>query len=228
MQTFRSAVPSARGGLRRALLALACASAALTAAPSAFAGGIEQLKSFVAQVRTARGDFVQKQIKTAGPASGAQAAGGGTASGSFQFSRPGRFIWAYKKPYEQLLQADGKTLYVYDKDLNQVTERPLGDALGASPAAILFGSNDVDKRFTLKDAGVQNGAETVQLTPKAGDTQFERVLIGFKDGNLASMELHDVFGNVTALSFSNMQRNPAIDAGQFRFAPPKGVDVVKE
>ena len=59
-------------------------------------------------------------------------------SGTFLFSRPGKFIWTYSKPYEQVLQADGTRLYVYDKDLNQVTIKKLGDALGSSPAAILF------------------------------------------------------------------------------------------
>ena len=126
------------------------------------------------------------------------------------FARPGKFIWSYEKPYAQILQADGDKLYVYDKDLNQVTVRSLGGALGASPAAILFGSNDLDKNFTLRDAGVKGGIDWLELTPKAKDTQFQTVGIGFKDGNLQAMELHDVFGNVTLLTFSNIQKNPPL------------------
>ena len=74
-------------------------------------------------------------------------------TGTFLFARPGKFIWTYVKPYEQLLQADGEQLYIYDKDLNQVTVKKLGNALGSSPAAILFGSNDLEKNFTLSEAG---------------------------------------------------------------------------
>ncbi len=110
---------------------------------------------------------------------------------------------------QQMLQADGDKLYVYDKDLNQVTVRALGGALGASPAAILFGSNDLDKNFTLRDAGVKGGIDWLELTPKAKDTQFQSVGIGFKDGNLEAMELHDVFGNVTLADVLEHPEEPA-------------------
>jgi outer membrane lipoprotein carrier protein len=203
----------------------------LSAASPAHASGTEQLKAFVSQVRSAQGDFVQRQIKTAkGSASQAQGQAGGvsvaTSSGTFKFARPGKFVWAYQKPYEQVLQSDGDKLYVWDKDLNQVTVRALGGALGASPAAILFGSNDLEKNFTLRDAGVKQGIDWLELTPKAKDTQFQRVGIGFRDGNLEAMELHDVFGNVTLLTFSNIRKNPSLPADTFKFATPKGADVI--
>ena len=198
----------------------------------AFASGTDQLKQFVAQVHSARGDFVQRELQ---PPKGAQNASEAIAtatlnakvsSGTFVFARPGKFIWQYQKPYQQLLQSDGKNLYVYDKDLNQVTQRSLGGALGASPAAILFGSNDLDKNFTLRDAGVKDGIDWLQLTPKSKDTQFQTVGIGFRDGNLEAMELHDVFGNVTLLTFSNIQKNPPLPASAFKFVTPAGADVV--
>jgi len=200
-------------------------------ASQAFASGTEQLKAFVAQVHAARGNFVQREVKAPNNAQGASGATptlavGGTSSGTFVFARPGKFIWTYEKPYEQVLQADGDKLYVYDKDLNQVTVRTLGGALGASPAAILFGSNDLDKNFTLRDAGVKDGIDWLELTPKAKDTQFQRVGIGFRDGNLEAMELHDVFGNVTLLTFSNIQKNPPLPANAFKFTVPKGADVI--
>jgi len=207
--------------------------ASLLVASHAFASGTEQLKAFVAQVHSARGTFVQQEVRAPSKAQGSSGAlptvGAGqptTSSGKFTFARPGKFIWQYEKPYAQLLQADGDKLYVYDKDLNQVTVRALGNALGASPAAILFGSNDLDKNFTLRDAGVKAGIDWLELTPKAKDTQFQRVGIGFKDGNLEAMELHDVFGNVTLLTFSNIQKNPALPADAFRFTVPKGADVI--
>ncbi|MDE1183483.1 outer membrane lipoprotein chaperone LolA [Paraburkholderia sp.] len=205
--------------------------ASMLVASQAFASGTEQLKAFVAQVKSARGNFVQQEVRAPSkPASGSDATpmmkSTGTSSGTFVFARPGKFIWSYEKPYSQLLQADGDKLYVYDKDLNQVTVRALGGALGASPAAILFGSNDLDKNFTLKDAGVKAGIDWLELTPKAKDTQFQKVGIGFKDGNLQAMELHDVFGNVTLLTFSNIQKNPPLGADAFKFTVPKGADVI--
>lgn len=216
--------------------------ASVLVASQAFASGTEQLKAFVSQVHSARGTFVQQEVRAPGKAQGASGASGGsgasgvlsttggsknsTSSGTFTFARPGKFIWQYEKPYAQLLQADGDKLYVYDKDLNQVTVRSLGGALGASPAAILFGSNDLDKNFTLRDAGVKAGIDWLELTPKAKDTQFQRVGIGFKDGNLQAMELHDVFGNVTLLTFSNIQKNPPLPADAFKFTVPKGADVI--
>ena len=190
----------------------------------AYAGGTAQLKAFAAQVKSARGEFEQKQVK--GQQDGAMKVTN-SASGTFEFSRPGRFIWRYVKPYDQLLQADGETLYIYDKDLNQVTERKLGTSLGASPAAILFGSNDIEKNFTLKDAGVKNGIDWVELKPKSQDTQFQRVGIGFRDGNLAAMELYDAFGNVTLLTFDKIQKNPPMSADHFKFTMPKGADLIK-
>ncbi|CAH2777154.1 MAG: Outer membrane lipoprotein carrier protein LolA [uncultured Paraburkholderia sp.] len=205
--------------------------ASMLVASQAFASGTEQLKVFVAQVHSARGTFVQQELRAPKPqgangASGVLSTSGsgktGTSSGTFTFARPGKFIWQYEKPYAQLLQADGDKLYVYDKDLNQVTVR----SLGASPAAILFGSNELDKNFTLRDAGVKAGIDWLELTPKAKDTQFQRVGIGFKDGNLEAMELHDVFGNVTLLTFSNIQKNPPLPADAFKFTVPKGADMI--
>ncbi len=223
-------VGAAWRALARSLGTTALGAALLVSAPAAFASGAEQLKAFVAQVKSARGDFVQREVKA--PPKNAPASGsvvptvGGTSSGTFEFARPGKFIWTYEKPYMQVLQADGDNLYVYDKDLNQVTIRKLGGALGASPAAILFGSNDLDKNFTLRDAGVKGGIDWLELTPKARDTQFQSVGIGFRDGNLEAMELHDVFGNVTLLTFSNIQKNPPLKPGAFKFSVPKGADVI--
>ncbi len=214
--------------LRRAALLASLLAPLLTVSPAAFAGGIDDLKAFVAQVHSAKGEFVQRQVNAPKrPASGALGLKPeGTQSGNFVFARPGKFIWAYTKPYDQLLQADGENFYVYDKDLNQVTERKLGNVLGASPAAILFGSNDIDKSFTLRDVGVKDGIDWLEMTPKSQDTQFQQVGIGFKDGTLAAMELHDVFGNVTLLTFSNVVRNPSLPADTFKFTPPKGADII--
>lgn len=211
--------------MRHRILAPLCATLALLATvPAAQAAATDQLQTFVTSVKTARGEFTQKQIK----GQGADAKVASTSSGTFAFSRPGKFTWRYLKPYDQLLQADGQTLYIYDKDLNQVTERKLDNALGSSPAAILFGSNDLSKNFDVKNGATRDGVEWLELTPKSKDTQFERIGIGFKSGDLEAMELRDAFGNTTMLTFTGIQKNPSLPADTFRFTVPKGADVMKQ
>lgn len=189
---------------------------------SAQASALEQFKSFVSSTKAARGEFVQQQVKKAGSAKA-----GDTSSGTFVFARPGKFIWTYTKPYEQLLQADGEQLYIYDKDLNQVTVKKLGDALGSSPAAILFGSNDLEKNFTLSEAGSRDGMEWLDAKPKAKDSQFQQISIGLKNGTPAAMELKDAFGQTSQLAFPKFEKNPALGPTQFKFEVPKGADVFK-
>jgi outer membrane lipoprotein carrier protein len=201
--------------LRAVALSLACAGAA-------HASALAQFKSFVSTTKAARGEFVQTQVKKT---EGGKAAA--PSSGTFVFARPGKFIWTYVKPYEQLLQADGTDLFIYDKDLNQVTDKKLGDALGSSPAAILFGSNDLEKNFTLSEAGTRNGLEWLNATPKAKDSQFQQIGIGLKDGAPAAMELRDSFGQTSVLTFNKFEKNPALGAEHFKFVVPKGADVVK-
>jgi outer membrane lipoprotein carrier protein len=194
--------------------------AALAVPVCAGATALEQFKSFVSSTRSARGEFTQRQVKDDKLSK--------ASTGTFVFARPGKFIWTYQKPYEQLLQADGEKLYIYDKDLNQVTVRALGDALGSSPAAILFGSNDLEKNFTLKEGGSKDGLEWLEATPKAKDTTFDRIGIGLKDGVPQAMELRDSFGQVTQLSFGKFEKNPAMAAQQFKFVVPKGADVFQQ
>lgn len=187
---------------------------------TAQAGSLDDLHAFAAQTRTAKGSFTQRIVSRTQKASQ-------PSSGDFVFARPGRFRWTYVKPYEQLLVADGEKLSIYDKDLNQVTVRKLGDALGNTPAAILFGSTDLDKTFDLKDTGIRDGVSWLEASPKSKDTTFEKISIGFRNGELAAMELRDALGQTTMLDFSNVERNPKIDASTFAFTPPKGADVLQ-
>ena len=195
----------------------------LTLSGAAHAAALDQFKSFVASTQSAKGEFTQQQL-------GKSKSGKATpaSSGSFVFARPGKFIWTYQKPYEQVLQADGETLYIYDKDLNQVTTRKLGNALGSSPAAILFGSNKLEENFTLSEAGARDDMEWLNATPKAKDTSFEQISIGLKGGVPMAMELKDTFGQTSRLTFTNFQRNPQLGAQQFKFEVPKGADVVNQ
>ena len=208
------------------IIGAASVACSLLFAASASASALEQFKTFAAGTKSAKGEFVQRQVKKAD--AGGKAKVSTPASGTFEFARPGKFIWTYLKPYEQLLQADGDTLYLYDKDLNQVTTRKLGGALGSSPAAILFGSNDLEKNFTLSEAGTHDGLEWLNATPKSKDTTFEQIGIGLKDGTPQAMELKDNFGQTVLLKFTSFQRNPALGAQAFKFDVPKGAEVVNQ
>lgn len=200
---------------------------ALSLPLAAHASALEQFKSFVATTKAAKGEFTQRQVKTDG-ANGGNMKLLNESTGTFQFARPGKFIWTYQKPYEQLLQADGEKLYIHDKDLNQVTVRKLGNALGSSPAAILFGSNDLEKNFTLKDAGAKDGMEWLHATPKAKDTTFDQIGIGLRNGIPVAMELRDSFGQVSLLTFTKFEKNPPMADNQFKFVVPKGADVFQQ
>ncbi|WP_426176596.1 outer membrane lipoprotein chaperone LolA [Massilia sp. TWR1-2-2] len=187
---------------------------------AAQASALDQFKSFVAGTKAARGEFTQQQMKKAENSKTSP-----LSSGTFVFARPGKFIWTYVKPYEQVLQADGDNLYIYDKDLNQVTVKKLGNALGSSPAAILFGSNDLEKNFTLSEAGTRNGLEWLNAVPKAKDSTFEKISIGLRNGTPEAMELHDAFGQTSVLLFKKFEKNPPLTAQQFKFVTPKGADI---
>ncbi|EGF31111.1 Outer membrane lipoprotein carrier protein LolA [Oxalobacteraceae bacterium IMCC9480] len=194
------------------------------------AAALDQFKSFVAGTQSAKGEFSQRLVRSESAAKpGATATPAVKVStpstGTFLFARPGKFIWTYLKPYEQVLQADGDKLFIYDKDLNQVTSRKLGNAIGSSPAAILFGSNDLEKNFTLKEAGTREGVEWLDAIPKSKDTTFEHIGIGLRDGVPVAMELRDTFGQTSVLTFTRFERNPVLAADQFKFVIPKGADV---
>ena len=187
----------------------------------AFGATTEALKAFLTQTTTAKGRFAQmvldKNLKKLQES-----------TGSLQFSRPGKFRWEYDKPYEQTIVADGAKLWVYDKDLNQVTERKLDRALGASPAALLAGSNEIDKSYTLSSIGTQEGLDWLEAIPKTKDTAFERIRLGFGKTGLDAMELRDQFGQVTVIKFADMERNGKLAPDAFTFTPPKGADVIRE
>lgn len=187
----------------------------------AAAQSVDQLKSLLNQTQTAKARFAQVVLDK----------GGKTlqqSSGTMEFARPGRFRWEYSKPYEQVIVGDGSRLWIYDKDLNQVTVRKLDRALGASPAALLAGSNEIEKSYALKAAGTEGGLEWLEAIPRTQDTAFERIRLGLGRNGLEAMELRDQFGQTTVIKFSDLQRNVKLGPEAFRFTPPKGADVISE
>ncbi|MBS1131667.1 MAG: Outer rane lipoprotein carrier protein LolA [Proteobacteria bacterium] len=187
----------------------------------AHAGAVDQLHDFLKNTRTLKAEFSQAVISRNGRKPQ-------QSSGTVAISRPGKLRWEIVKPYPQLVVGDGEKIWIHDPELQQVTVRKAGQAIGSSPAALLSGNNDLEKNFTLKDAGEAEGMAWVDATPKAGDSGFEKVRLGFSGGDLKAMELFDSFGQTTQIRFSKMERNPALPATTFKFTPPAGADVVGE
>jgi outer membrane lipoprotein carrier protein len=210
----------------------------LIAAYAGLAGatGLESLELFVRTAKTGRADFTQ--VVTA-PAKEGQAARVKTSSGTFEFARPNRFKFIYKKPFEQSIVADGQTLWLYDVDLNQVTARKQSQVLGSTPAALIAAAPDLQALqadFTLADAPDKDGLQWVAATPKSKDAQLQTVRVGFKvsplasekTGELVALEILDSFGQRSLLTFTRFEVNPALAASSFQFKPPAGADVIRQ
>lgn len=191
---------------------------------SAYAAATDKLKNFIASTHSAQANFTQEVLDKSGKRIQ-------SATGTMQFVRPGKFRWVYQKPFEQLIVGDGEKFWLHDVELNQVTVRKIDAALGSSPAALLSGSNEIERGFELKDNGTKDNLdlEWLQATPRAQDTSFEKILMAFNaQSELIIMELYDAFGHTTVLRFSKMQRNPQLSSQLFKFVPPKGADVLGE
>jgi len=194
--------------------------AAALFAGNAFAGARDQLKVFTTGLKGLDGQFVQ-QVHD----------GGGklkeTSNGRVALSAPRLFRWEYNKPYEQLIVADGKQVWVYDPDLKQATVREQGVEEQNSPLSALIDPGKLDQQFNVKETGNQNGLEWLTLTPKRdGDANFQSARLGFDGKGLAQMEVIDAVGQRTTIKFSGWKRNPLFAGGTFKYAPGPGVDVV--
>ena len=188
---------------------------------TAFADGVESLREFFKNTNSMRANF--RQVVNDNKGGKVQ-----EVEGTMQLQRPNKFRWDYKKPYEQQIVSDGKQVFLYDIELQQVTMRELSKALGSSPAAMLAGGDAVEKSFTLKNAIRKDGLTWVLALPKDKDSGFDRVLLGFKAEKLRKMEMVDSFNHVTHITFDQVERNPVLQDSTFLFTPPKGADVVGE
>ena len=180
----------------------------------------EQLKAFVAQVQSASGDFAQYTVGPQGQTQPAQ-------TGKFLFMRPGRFKWDVLRPYAQQIVSNGQQIYQFDPDLNQVTVRQVDQALGSSPAAILFGSGSLEQSFEVTALPNKESMSWVRAKPRQSDAGFVHVELGFKDGLPRRIVLLDAFGQTTHVELSGLLRNPGLSTSNFEFIPPQGADVVR-
>lgn len=213
--------------LRRCLPAALAFLAAIACALPARADGLDSLEAFLRNAKSGRADFTQAVTS---PAREGQAARTRTSSGRFEFLRPNRFRFDYRKPFEQVIVADGQTLWLHDVDLNQVTARKQAQALGSTPAALIASAPDLAalrQDFELSNAADRDGLQWVQATPKARDGQLRSVRAGFRGPELAVLEILDGFGQQSALRFARMELNVPLSAEAFQFRPPVGADVIR-
>ncbi len=193
---------------------IACASLA------ARADAVDTLKEFVRDVKTGRAQFTQTVTSPDGKKNK-------TSTGSFEFSRPNRFRFAYAKPFEQTIVGDGQKVWIYDADLNQASSRKIGAALGATPAALLAGGS-LEKDFELAALPARDGLEWAQATPKAKDGAFKSVQVGFRGKELGAIEIIDAFGQRSLLQFKQFSPGVTIAPETFTFTPPPGADVIEQ
>lgn len=184
--------------------------------------------------KSAEGDFVQQQLR-APKANEPQDKGLKVVReirGHFVFQRPGRFVWDTQKPFEQKLITDGKQLILWDKDLNQATFRPAGQALATTPAAILFGETSLDQNFDLVEAEERLGMKWVALVPKKNpnaknDPPYTKISVGMSNGLPKALELMDGFGSVVLVTLDKIALNVSLPANRFTFTPPAGAEVLR-
>lgn len=188
---------------------------------SANATGLERIKEYFQNIQSASADFHQVVTDKQGHKTQ-------DVTGVMQLQKPNKFRWDYNKPFVQQIIGDGEKIWLFDPELNQVTVRSFTKAAGSSPAALLAGGKEMERSFVIKDASRKGTLEWVLAVPKVGETGFERLFLGFKGDALMEMELHDSFGNRTAIQFINVVRNPKLSADLFKFTPPHDADVLGE
>ncbi len=189
--------------------------------PAWAVSGRERLEQFYQQVHTLRADFTQQVYNSRSELIQ-------QASGRMVIQQPGHFRWDYASPIHQIIVADGKTLWLYDADLDQVTVRPVKALNKSTPALLLSNQTPLDESFEIKNLSDKDGMQWVELQPRGGAGTFKQVRLGLDAQGPRIMEVTDSFDQVTRLRFDHLQVNPRVDSQVFEFTPPPGVDVIKE
>jgi outer membrane lipoprotein carrier protein len=145
--------------------------------------------------------------------------------GRFYLDRPGKFRWNYRTPYEQLIVSDGKAIWIYDVDLQQVTVQKQSESLPATPMALLEDSRKLHQSYHVTPLDDNNGIYRLKLVSKTSESDFAEIIVGLDAKSLRFMQLHDQFEQVTDIVFSNITTNSKLSSDIFKFTPPDGVDV---
>lgn len=184
------------------------------------AEGIELLENFSKNVKNAQGEFDQTVVDKGGKQID-------QSSGKFVFSRPGKFLWEYTVPFPQEMICNGKTIWVWDKDLNQVTVRSAKETITQSPAAILFGDSNIKKYWTVKNIEGSDNLNWIELVPNACNLNFSKITMGFKGDLPVKMEFVGSLGETSKLTLKNVVTDVSPGSKFFSFEIPKGADVVR-
>lgn len=188
---------------------------------SVFAGARDDLAAFTKDIKGLQAPFDQQVFDPNGNLKE-------TSSGAVALSAPRLFRWEYRKPYVQLIVADGSRVWVYDPDLQQATRRVQGAAEQGSPLAALIDPTRLDRDYIVADAGKADGLSWLTLKPRSQDgAGFESARLGFGQGGLETMQFIDALGQKSVIKFGAWQRNPVFPKATFQFTPPKGVDVIE-
>ncbi len=180
--------------------------------------GMQKLKRFYHDVRTLRASFYQQLRDRHGDVVQAS-------SGMVVLQRPDKFRWDYVKPYPQLIIGDGRNVWIHDTELEQVTVRPMRNAIGNAPAMVLSGRRPLEKDFIIRELGRKKGLLWLELKPRKPGSDFKLIRLGFGK-HLREMVMIDNFDQVTTISLTRVYINPRLKPGVFRFVMPKGVDVI--
>jgi outer membrane lipoprotein carrier protein len=181
--------------------------------------GEKLVNDFLTDVVTMQGRFEQSLLDADGQVVE-------VSSGTLEIERPSRFRWAYAEPYEQWLIADGLNVWSYDVDLQQATVKPQKKALSNTPAMLLGGAVTALKQFRFEGSMVENATTWVRMVPVDDSSGFNRVELGFLDGQLARMVFFDNLKQTTLVSLFDVVVNEPIDASFFDFVVPDDVDLV--
>lgn len=180
---------------------------------------VARLQSFLRDVHSLKADFTQTVEHSTLPSAK-------QSHGTVLIKRPNRFRWNYVAPHKQVIDADGRRVWVYDAELEQVTVKPLKTTLASSPAMLLSGQGSLTDAFNIQPQARRDETDWVLLQPKTDDSQFKQIRVGLDAHGIRVMELTDNLGEVTRIEFSNVVRNPDIPDSAFRFTPPPGADVI--
>ncbi|MBK8454204.1 MAG: outer membrane lipoprotein chaperone LolA [Thiofilum sp.] len=177
------------------------------------------LDNFFTQVNTMQAQFTQEVYDDGGKLRQ-------KSQGNVFLSRPGKFSWEYRAPEAHRIVADGKNVWVHDVELDQVTVKPMSQALSAAPVGLLLNKQPVEKQFRVTELEPSGGMAWFNLIPHRRDSDFTAMDLGVSDRGIQEMVLRDKFGQETKIRFNGMSLNPAIPANRFQFTPPAGVDVI--
>lgn len=192
----------------------------MLSASAAHADAVADFRLFQSTVQRGSGQFEQIVVAPSGKIKQ-------RGQGSYAFEKPGKFRWEIKKPFPQLIVADGKALFTYDPDLEQATQRSLKGALGESPAALLFGQADLDALFEVTAGQAEKGITWLLAKPRSADALFTSIKLGMKDGVPSVIEINDSLGQITTVTLSEWSQPTDFPPGLFKFEPPPGVDLIK-